>query len=589
VAPSQAAAACNRDFAFRASIAGRFRARERGTPLSSGTPRPVRIAFLLLAAAFVACGGSGGGQPPLDTTPPLLSGSDPADGATAVPPATQLALTFSEPLAPSTLALSVSPAAELGAPAWSADHRSATFTPPAPLAWSTTYAVGVAGTDPAGNPLPSATGLSFTTAAAAAAVIDLSGEGAAGLGLGELTDQVKRYQAFRATELPNVSGVDLVVRRLDAGAHGDVTVELYAATGNPATPTGAPLARALLAAERITRAFRAYRVPLTLAGLVPGQPYAVVLGQATPATAHYEWRQAAGPVGLGHGKWTGSAWVAEAGPDEWLRVLVTEGPVAAHQTAELLPASTSGWGFGAPWGQEVKRWQTFTAGALPNLEAAEVQVCSMVPGCEFTCPTDVTLELYATSGGVPVGTALAAATIAAARVGGGFAVLGAPLHYRGLAAGARYAVVLGQVAPRENHYEWLAHQVVDPAQTFGKWDGTGWTDETSFGDGWLRVHLTDDPGPATSVANTGGAPTPSRSGRRGRGPITTSGGPRPPRRTTPAGPSTGPAGRSTRPARSPAGSGCRWTTSRRRPPTRWCRRTPPLPPTSATRPARAIR
>jgi hypothetical protein len=69
-----------------------------------------------------------------------------------------------------TVAVLLTPAVALGAPAWSGGGTVVTFTPTSPLVLDRSYAVAVSGQDLAGNPL-AATGWSFTTAPASIANI----------------------------------------------------------------------------------------------------------------------------------------------------------------------------------------------------------------------------------------------------------------------------------------------------------------------------------------------------------------------------------------------------------------------------------
>jgi len=107
--------------------------------------------------------GSGG-----DTTPPTVTGQSPAAGATGVATAARVTATFSEPVQPATVAMSLRDAggaAVAGSTAYDGTSQTATFTPGAALQTSTAYTATVTGArDLAGNQM-SPVSWSFTTAA----------------------------------------------------------------------------------------------------------------------------------------------------------------------------------------------------------------------------------------------------------------------------------------------------------------------------------------------------------------------------------------------------------------------------------------
>ena len=99
----------------------------------------------------------------VDTTPPSVSASNPASGATGVPTTTTVSATFSEALQAGSAAIAVGGVA--GASSYDAASRTITFTPSSPLAASTSYTATVTGArDAAGNTMVPYT-WSFTTAA----------------------------------------------------------------------------------------------------------------------------------------------------------------------------------------------------------------------------------------------------------------------------------------------------------------------------------------------------------------------------------------------------------------------------------------
>ena len=113
---------------------------------------------------------------PADTTPPTVTSTMPANGATGVAMGATLNVTFSEALDPASVSTDtiglVGPGsvAVAGAVSYNAATHTATFTPNSPLAASTGYTATVKGgsTDPrikdvAGNPLAASYSLSFTS------------------------------------------------------------------------------------------------------------------------------------------------------------------------------------------------------------------------------------------------------------------------------------------------------------------------------------------------------------------------------------------------------------------------------------------
>ncbi|MEU8241821.1 DUF4082 domain-containing protein [Actinoplanes missouriensis] len=98
-----------------------------------------------------------------DTVAPALTGRAPSPGATGVPATTAVTATFTEPVVASSIAMTVN--GVTGAVAYEPAGLTATFTPAAPLAYSTAYTASVSGArDTAGNVMAPVT-WTFTTAA----------------------------------------------------------------------------------------------------------------------------------------------------------------------------------------------------------------------------------------------------------------------------------------------------------------------------------------------------------------------------------------------------------------------------------------
>jgi hypothetical protein len=106
----------------------------------------------------------------VDTTAPTVSSTSPASGATGIAVNTVVTATFSEAMAASTITttsftLKAGTTPVSGSVSYNSSNHTATFTPSANLAGSTTYTATLSTsiTDATGNPLASAYSWSFTT------------------------------------------------------------------------------------------------------------------------------------------------------------------------------------------------------------------------------------------------------------------------------------------------------------------------------------------------------------------------------------------------------------------------------------------
>jgi hypothetical protein len=309
-------------------------------------------------------------------------------------------------------------------------------------------------------------------------MIDLSSPVAIyGAGFGAARDEVSRYQTFVARAFANAYAVAVKIRKMTMGGQSDVTLDLFAtADGHP---TGAPLASGIIPASSADTVFREFVVPLDYRGLVDGATYAVVLGQVTPQTDHYEWNSYPVDPTAVLGKYDGAIWTAEPSlGDGWTRVFVSPTVIDFSNTV-----SSAGYGFGALT-DEVTRYQTFFPFGYRELSAVGVEIRKIAPGAQ----SDVTVDLFATADGHPTGPSLARATIPASTIGTAFAESVVPLRYSGLTDGVTYAIVLGQVTPQADHYEWNSYPV-DPSAVFGKSSNGSWTAEPGLGDGWMRLFV----------------------------------------------------------------------------------------------------
>ncbi|MEO6879342.1 MAG: DUF4082 domain-containing protein, partial [Mycobacteriaceae bacterium] len=104
----------------------------------------------------------------VDMTPPAVVTTTPTGGATGVDPAAAVSATFTEPVSPSTVTLTLTgPAGAVpGATTVAADGRSASFAPASALSAATAYSATVRATDLSGNAMVAATSWGFTTGAA---------------------------------------------------------------------------------------------------------------------------------------------------------------------------------------------------------------------------------------------------------------------------------------------------------------------------------------------------------------------------------------------------------------------------------------
>jgi hypothetical protein len=123
--------------------------------------------------------------PPSDTTPPTVTGVQPANNAANVAATTSVTVAFSEPMSASSITtatvqlLNASSTAVSGIVTYASSSNSATLVPSAALAQGASYTVRVLGgasgvKDAAGNPLAAAFTSSFSVAAAPTSTPSLS-------------------------------------------------------------------------------------------------------------------------------------------------------------------------------------------------------------------------------------------------------------------------------------------------------------------------------------------------------------------------------------------------------------------------------
>jgi len=142
----------------------------------------------------------------------------------------------------------------------------------------------------------------------------------------------------------------------------------------------------------------------------------------------------------------------------------------------------NGWNSFGEEADEIKRFQTFFA-VTTSIGSIQVKIRYL----NGVAPKgDVIAEVYETDGNLPVGEALAQARLSKDNVITGD-VNEILLECSGLKVGKEYAIALDQ-DPRQNNacYEWNNGINLDSELQFGKYTGI-WVDESSLGDGWLKI------------------------------------------------------------------------------------------------------
>jgi hypothetical protein len=318
--------------------------------------------------------------------------------------------------------------------------------------------------DPAPRPVPLGGRLSTVHA------------GTQGFGFGSGSDEVRRFQTFVAGQ--HCGGRLRVTAKLrrTMGTYQAIRMDLYVVQAG--VPGEWSLAAGTL--DPVGSAFECSTGMLELgdSGLVPGREYAIVLG--ADSGGRFEWATAAESEALHFGKWNGSAWVDESGlGDGWLRV-DAEG---VETSIDVVHEASRGFTFGQQ-SDQLKRFQTFIAPIAAPLTGVDLRVRKN----SGTAHSDVTVELYQTSGHAPAGGVLASTTIAAASIGTAFTTVFARLGFPRMEREREYAVVLSQRTLSASTYEW-ATATARGSASFGKWTGATWVDESGFGDGWLRAWI----------------------------------------------------------------------------------------------------
>jgi hypothetical protein len=158
---------------------------------------------------------------------------------------------------------------------------------------------------------------------------------------------------------------------------------------------------------------------------------------------------------------------------------------------DISHGGTYGYTFGTPNGEQAKRFQTFIADCYAKIDGVEVKIKKNNGSQTYD---DITVELYETKANIP-SNRIAGTTFDASSLGTEFTIIRAELKCQTLVPGMEYAVVLGQTdwdTLVNDGYTWCV-QPVSPELDFGKLKGltdSDWSDESSYGDGWLKVYVT---------------------------------------------------------------------------------------------------
>lgn len=307
-----------------------------------------------------------------------------------------------------------------------------------------------------------------------------------GYGFGKSPTELKRYQKFvTPANCTRLRCIDLKLRRVEGPTSACVAL-------HPVV-NGEPTLSSLYSVwvDPTSKSFELVSATVDWP-VQPSTTYALVLSavpEIVPVgsgdTTRFEWAVAPVYGQLGFGKWGGNAWVDESslchastgGCNGWLRIEAVNGDNAT----DLSHLGSSGFTFGQSRDQ-VWRFQTFLAGDGQPVVGIDLKLRKLAG----TGHSDVVVELYDTLNHVPTGSPLAAACIPAAEVGTAWTVVHAPLHYFNTTLEHEYAVVLSQRQPGSAVYEWATNQN-NLAVSFGKWNGSTWVQESSLGNGWLKV------------------------------------------------------------------------------------------------------
>ncbi|SIO61560.1 Mo-co oxidoreductase dimerisation domain-containing protein [Singulisphaera sp. GP187] len=166
-----------------------------------------------------------------DTTPPSVSLVTPASNATGVAVGTTVSASFSEAVQPSTIVMTLTGpgGAVAGSFAYTTSTNTATFTPSAPLAASTTYTVNVSGAKDLANNVMAPTSWSFTTGTGSVSVSSFwSNSVIPAVASDADTSAVELGMKFTSDTAGTITGVRFYKGAANTGTH---VAHLWTATG----------------------------------------------------------------------------------------------------------------------------------------------------------------------------------------------------------------------------------------------------------------------------------------------------------------------------------------------------------------------
>ena len=174
------------------------------------------------------------GAPPLDSAPPTVASTTPADGATNVSRTANVSATFSEALDPTSVTYTFVDSSHANVPltmTYDAASRTVSLNPSATLSDGMKYTVSISASDTSGNAMQSPVGWSFTTSGVATCPCGLfdSTANPATVDSGD-PSSVTLGVTFRPSVDGYVTGIRFYKAATNTGTH---TATLWSAAGTP--------------------------------------------------------------------------------------------------------------------------------------------------------------------------------------------------------------------------------------------------------------------------------------------------------------------------------------------------------------------